>query len=265
MTNDTIILGDIHGCFNTMVRLLNRAPKGVKVVFHGDLIDRGPHSRKVVEFAMQNGIATCCGNHEDLAMAFYRGGRAHCNSYYDRGVWLDNGGDKAVRDWPTIDKRTLSGPEIAQAEYVGGRVPEEVLDWMEGLPAYLFPSEQVDENGRRLLVSHTGYGLNADSDHWFSALWGRRRFGDGPWARDPDTGEEKDDGHFRVYGHTQAKDALLTDREAMIDTGAAYGSRGYGILTALLWPTKTLLQQPYDETPCQPAFQIIDGRLADLP
>lgn len=259
-----LLVSDIHGCWFTLVRLLNKAPRGCKLVFLGDLIDRGPHSRKVVEFAMEHSIPTVLGNHESMALAFYEdeGYRkaARCAEMYDRGVWLNNGGDAAAANWPTIDKRAI---HWRRDQHAGGRVPNEVLDWMAALPAYLYPSDELDNNGRRLLASHTGYGLDADINSWFRTIWGRRGYDSGAWREDPITGEEVDDKLFRVYGHTPAKQVLITDREAMIDTGAAYSSRGGGLLSALLWPSKTILDQRYDESPVEPTFSIANQCIVD--
>lgn len=253
MNDDTIILGDIHGAANTMIRLLNRAPKGLKVVFHGDLIDRGPNSRKVVEFAMENKILTCSGNHEDLALAYSkhkkRGYIARCASYYDHDVWLYNGGYDALGNWPHIDEKGRRDGEF---------IPDEVLRWMAALPPYLYPSDQLDEDGRKLLVSHTGYGLNADSDNWISALWGRYP-DDGPFAWTPETYKERDDGLYRVFGHTRVSKIVVGERFTNIDLGAAY--KQTATLGAFLWPSKTVMTEPFNESPCDPTFAIVDGRL----
>ncbi len=262
MTDDCLVVGDIHGGWFTLVRLLNKAPKGLKVVFHGDLIDRGPNSRKVVEFAMDKAIPTCLGNHCDLCLAFY-GRKARCASFYERGIWLSNGGDKAVKNWPTIDSRGKTEVVRHRDRGIGGCVPDDVLTWMESLPPYLTPSDQLDDKGRELLVSHTGYGLCAnreDRDGWMTALWGRYPF-DGPFASDPATGEPRDDGFHRVFGHTPCKQVITNQMWHNIDTGSVYGDRGGGKLSALLWPSKTIIDQVFDETPCEQTFQIVEGRL----
>ena len=250
MTEPVLVLTDIHGCYYTMIRLLNRAPKGVRLVLNGDLVDRGPSSREVIEFAINNAIPTVMGNHEDLCLAFYKRA-AHCISYYDRDVWLYNGGESTLGNWAT------------EGDIRGGRVPDEVLNWMEKLPAYLTPSDQLDSAGRKLLVSHTGYGLDADwgsSYGWFKALWGRYKHGDGPFvAVEGDENKEGDDGFFRVFGHTYNREAEMTDRYCNIDTGAAY--KKYNHLTGLIWPTKELLVQPYDERPVAPTFKLDNGVL----
>ena len=240
-----LCLSDLHGAYFTMLRLLNAAPRGVRLVFGGDLIDRGPNSRAVVEFAMANAIPTVRANHDDLCLDFYRRGK--CHEFYDRDVWLSNGGHETAANWPEIDRKSI---HWRRDQWAGGRVPDAVLDWFEGLPARLFPSDELDANGLRLEVSHTGYGYKADEGDWFSTLWGRHEEGDG---------EFPDDGAYRVYGHTPQKAAVVTDRYACIDTGAAYTSRGYGVLSGLLWPSKVVLTQQYDESPVKPTFTIKDG------
>lgn len=256
-----LISSDVHGCWNTFVRLLNAAPKPFQLILLGDLIDRGQSSRKVVEFAMANAIPTVMGNHCSLCLAFYQR-NARCANMYAPGVWLDNGGNKTILNWPVLDKRNLSTPAAHQRynrdQYLGGRVPDDVLDWMEQLPAYLYPSVLLDSNAKRLLCSHTGYALHADQGDWFTALWGRYRHGDGPFRRD-DEGNEMDDGAFRVFGHSPEKSAVITDQYAIIDTGCAYGSRGYGNLTGMMWPSKALIVQPYDETPVKATFTVQSG------
>ncbi len=244
-----ILISDLHGCYGTMVRLLNQCAKlhpGEKLVFLGDLIDRGPHSRAVVEFAMEHKIPTCKGNHEDLCLAFShhsrRGYKAQCATYYERDIWLYNGGDYALGNWPsTHPKGYRDGEEI----------PKDVLDWMQALPPYIIPDASLDDKGRKLLLSHTGYGLAADDGYWINALWGRHSHGEG---------EFPEDNYYRVFGHTRVSPAEITDTWANIDTGGAYG----GGLTAFLWPSKETLYQPFDEKPCEPIFCVRFGRLYDL-
>ena len=37
-------IGDVHGEYETMIRLVEKLPKDAKLFFVGDLIDRGPDS-----------------------------------------------------------------------------------------------------------------------------------------------------------------------------------------------------------------------------
>lgn len=251
---DYLIFSDCHGCFHTLTRLLNVAPKGVQLICLGDNIDRGPSSRAVVKMMMEKQVPTCAGNHEDLAIAFYRP-QSHASFAYEKGIWLENGGRETLRNWPCIDHRCSTPAEqtrVNRDRYLGGRVPDTVLDWMEQLPAYLYPSTQLDANGRRLLASHTGFGLAADKGDWFTALWCRQPHGEGKFP---------DDGNFRAFGHSPCKSVEVTEKWCNIDTGAAYGKRGYGTLSAMLWPSKLILTQPYDETPVKANFTVELGGL----
>jgi len=259
-----IVLTDVHGCFYTMIRLLNQVAvqhPGAHLISLGDEIDRGPHSRQVVEFMMSNEIPSVQSNHIDLCLAFSaharRGYRARCSSYYEQDIWLYNGGEETLANWPHHRATEDQGVPFRDGEYI----PDEVLGWMQNLPAYIVPDAPRDDRGRRLLCSHTGYGLSADegtSGGWFQALWGRHPLDDGPFATN-DKGEEVDDGWFRPLGHTPIKQPVVKERFAYIDTGAAYGKRGFGNLTALVWPTKETITVPYDETPYQPTFKVGKG------
>lgn len=235
-----------------MVRLLNAAPKGCQIVFGGDTIDRGPNSRKVVEFAMDNAIPTVAANHENLALAFYGRDTHGCSVMYEPGIWLSNGGKDALKNWPVKWKDGETDAGRKRDQRLKGRIPDTVLDWMETLPPYLYPSTVLDSNARRLLLSHTGFGLAADEGNWFQALWGRHIEGDGDFP---------DDGNFRIVGHSFVKEAVVTDHFVYLDTGAAYAARGGGTMTAMLWPSKQLLTQAYDETPTPQRFSVERGGL----
>ncbi len=52
--NSIYIIGDIHGCFTTLIRLIDRLPKNSKIAFVGDMVDRGLQSKEVVEFIKNN-------------------------------------------------------------------------------------------------------------------------------------------------------------------------------------------------------------------
>jgi diadenosine tetraphosphatase ApaH/serine/threonine PP2A family protein phosphatase len=61
----TIIIGDLHGCFDEALALLDRLAVGAtdRIIFAGDLVDRGPKSRECVELAMKH--ECILGNHEE--------------------------------------------------------------------------------------------------------------------------------------------------------------------------------------------------------
>ncbi|MBC7905932.1 MAG: serine/threonine protein phosphatase, partial [Rhodospirillaceae bacterium] len=103
-------VGDIHGRLDLLNRLLARMEedaarspaKRVSVVFLGDYVDRGPHSRGVIERLMQGPPAsgalagadwTCLkGNHEEFMVRFLD------EPLRDTG-WCRNGGVETVRSY----------------------------------------------------------------------------------------------------------------------------------------------------------------------
>ena len=103
-----IVIGDVHGCFNTLMALVAQFPVGSKLCFLGDLIDRGPDSKKVVDFVKNSGHLCVLGNHEDMALQAE-------NDDYAAENWLMNGGTTAVESY-------------------GGPVTDEHKAWFVSLP-----------------------------------------------------------------------------------------------------------------------------------
>lgn len=217
-----ILVSDPHSCYYTFLRLLAKCPRedvaNLDIVLLGDLIDRGPNAKQMVEWMMANRVRCVVANHEDLCLA-YHNVKPNCSSYYQPDIWAypGNGG---------LDTLKSFDPSLNSF-----RLPDNVLNWMSQLPAYI-----VDPRFPKLLLSHTGHGKAADKGDRFNALW----------RRDP---VFKADGLFRVFGHTPHNQPVITKTYANIDTGAAYGDRGFDTMTALIWPTMEIVQQVYDETP----------------
>ncbi len=74
-----IVIGDIHGCVNTLKELLYniiKINKSDKLIFLGDYIDRGLHSREVIDeliYLKNNNYNTIFlrGNHEQMLLDTY--------------------------------------------------------------------------------------------------------------------------------------------------------------------------------------------------
>ncbi len=74
----TYVIGDIHGCFATLERLLEDIEYSRSrdtLWLTGDLVNRGPRSLEVVEWARQNAdhVVTVLGNHDLHLVSCYLG------------------------------------------------------------------------------------------------------------------------------------------------------------------------------------------------
>src|SRR5690606_9287312 len=92
------IVGDVHGCFDELKELLSKlgyeinqveasnsnfgfeviAPENRKVIFVGDLVDRGPDSPSVLRLVMSmvnSNVAYCVPGNHDLKLQKYLNGK----------------------------------------------------------------------------------------------------------------------------------------------------------------------------------------------
>jgi protein phosphatase len=232
------IIGDVHGCLDELLALLAKLgyvvtseldpdgrpgwrathPNGRKLVFVGDLCDRGPDTPGVFRMAMDlaaRGAGYCVlGNHDDKLLRWINTGK----------VQMKHGLDTSVAQ--------------IEAEPPGFRV--RIAEFVSRLPSHLV------FDGGRLVVAHAGlteelHGRVSGKVRAF-ALYGET------------TGESDEYGlpvrlnwaaNYRgratiVYGHTPALYPEWLNRTICIDTGCVFG----GALTALRYPEMELVSVP---------------------
>jgi serine/threonine protein phosphatase 1 len=72
----TLVIGDIHGCYNEMIDLIEKAgiDANDRIIALGDIIDRGPDSLSVLNFFMsRKNINSLLGNHEEKHIKVFTG------------------------------------------------------------------------------------------------------------------------------------------------------------------------------------------------
>jgi protein phosphatase len=229
------VIGDVHGCSDELEELLGRLgyevsrdgrggatgarhPAGRRVVFVGDLIDRGPNPAAVLRLAMGMVAAgdalAVAGNHEYTLVRVLGGGGA------------DSGGPAKIG--PNL-ARTLARLAVEPAGFQA-----EVVAFCAGLPSHLVL------DGGRLVVAHAGlkesyHGRDSGRVRAF-ALFGdttgeRDEYGfpvRRPWAKD-----------YRgratvLYGHTPGTEHHWVNNTLCLDTGCCFG----GALTAVRYPER---------------------------
>jgi protein phosphatase len=231
------IIGDVHGCFDELTMLLEKLgyvgfptqlsgsasvldyvhPAGRKLVFVGDLVDRGPDSVQVLRQVMhltKQGMALCVpGNHDDKLL----------RKLYGRNVSMEHG---LAETWAQLSQEPLA-------------FLAEVETFLAGLPYFL----RLD-NGR-LIVAHAGLDQRLQRPEANpKAIKAFCLFG-------PTTGKTDELGlpvridwsatytgaALVVYGHTPVAEPRWLNNTANIDTGCCFG----GKLTALRYPETTTI------------------------
>src|ERR1700761_3290192 len=94
MNEELFIVGDVQGCHQELLDLLAAARfhrARHRLVFVGDLINRGPDSRGVLELARAENALVVVGNHEDALLRGAPGGtldRVRAQLGADLDGWL---------------------------------------------------------------------------------------------------------------------------------------------------------------------------------
>ena len=117
MTGRRIIIGDVHGHYDTLTYLLEGiAPDSDdEIFFLGDLIDRGPDSAKVVSFVMENKFPCLLGNHEQMLLDAIGTGKISPNLLQG---WIYSGGYNTLLSY-------------------NHNIPPEHMRWFKSMPTYL--------------------------------------------------------------------------------------------------------------------------------
>jgi serine/threonine protein phosphatase 1 len=208
--------------------LLAKLPKGIPITISGDLIDRGPRSREVVQWCIDNNIDVTTGNHEDMMIE-------------ESDVWKMNGGYQALESY---------GCQVVQTGYGASTIyfPDDKMAeqfeahkaYMKTLPTFIEYKDVVNAEGRYLVVSHSSINgvwkhRNDPTNKYFkeNVIWGRP-------ATIKDVPEI-----YNIFGHTPVENGpKIKVPFANVDTGACFhGHKGYGVLTALQYPEMIVYQQ----------------------
>ncbi|MBZ5525250.1 MAG: polynucleotide kinase-phosphatase [Acidobacteriia bacterium] len=236
------IIGDIHGCFDELHSLLESLgyhveqsngscsitpPAGRKLIFLGDLVDRGPKVPDVLKLVMQatqSGCALCVpGNHDVKLLKKLKG----------RNVTVAHG----LAD--TLQQMEQEPPEFGQAvaKFIDDLVSHYVLDDGRLVVAHAGMKEELQGRSSGHVREFALYGETTDETDEFGLPV---RYN---WAAD-----------YRgratvVYGHTPVPEPEWLNRTINIDTGCVFG----GKLTALRYPEQELVSTPALRTYYEPA------------
>jgi serine/threonine protein phosphatase 1 len=232
----TWVIPDVHGCLltlRTLVEDLIGLQNDDTLIFLGDVIDRGPASKGVIDYIMKlekSGIRTRVirGNHEEYMAKVFREEQSRprlrkmlgmkSTSYKD---WMLYGGDTTLKSFNA---------------YTVTAIPEMYIEWIESLVFYL--------KWENFYIVHAGFNFEIDDilSDTESMMWIRE------FKIDPvKLGDNK-----IIHGHVPVTldfihQSIISNSFQFIDldNGVYLTDKpGYGNLLALELNTMELLVQP---------------------
>lgn len=214
-------IGDIHGRADLLDELLAmidadniaRGKAQTRLIFLGDLIDRGPDSKQVVERVMEvkarfPDTHVLLGNHEEVFLQALRTGSIGALRYS-----LRIGADTTIQSYGITGEDYLRASIEQLLELCQECVPESHLDFMADFEDMVFVGDY--------LFVHAGVRPDQPFD--------RQKISDLRWIREDFLDYRGTLEKIVVHGHSISDDVEVTGHRIGIDTGA-YAS---GILTAM--------------------------------
>ena len=240
------IIGDVHGCYDELRDLLLALgytvdesadrwhvahPGNRKVVFVGDLVDRGPKTPSVLKLVMgavKGGAAYCVAGNHDVKLSRKLNGR-------DVKVSHGLAESLAQLEGESADFRREA------ADFLDGLVSHYVFDQGNLVVAHAGLREEMHGRGSAAVRAFAMYGeTTGETDEYGLPV----RYN---WAAD-----------YRgratvVYGHTPVPYADWLNNTICIDTGCVFG----GKLTALRYPERELIQVPARKSYYEPVRPLV--------
>ncbi|HEX2327866.1 MAG TPA: polynucleotide kinase-phosphatase [Candidatus Angelobacter sp.] len=248
------IVGDVHGCYDELAQLLGKLgyaqdenrmfipPAGRKLVFVGDLVDRGPKIPEVVNLARQMveaGHAFCVPGNHDIKLVRALSGK---------NVQITHGLGNSLEQLKTYEQ-SHSGFSQQTKEFLDGLVSHYVFDGGNLVVAHAGMKEEMQGRGSGKVREFALFGeTTGETDEFGLPI----RYN---WAAD-----------YRgramvVYGHTPVAEPEWLNRTINIDTGCVFG----GKLTALRYPERELVSVPSLRTYYEPAKPFLPAETSQAP
>jgi len=232
----TWVIPDVHGCLLTLRSLVEDLiglQKDDSLIFLGDLIDRGPSSKGVIDYIwklQESGIKTSVikGNHEEYMAKVFRDEESKTGVRRMLGL-------KSVsfKDW-----MLYGGAETMSSfnAYNVAAIPEKYIEWIESLDFYM--------QWKNFLIVHAGF--NFEIEDIFSDTQSMM------WIRDYKIDPGKLGSRKIIHGHVPVtlefiNQSIFSNSFLFIDldNGVYITDKpGYGNLLALELNTMELLVQP---------------------
>ncbi len=212
------VIGDIAGRHDELMELLAKMPTASLTLAVGDLVDRGPKSRQVIEWFMGDPMSreSVFANHELMMLEAHREFAPGAHPY-----WGYNGGDATVKSYD------YQAP------------PESHLRWLENRPAW------YRQEG--LFVSHAPVRDLGNIPRQYGYDWRHWCGDESTWPWNRYLSKSPMPGHFMLYGHNSSfvEHQYIDDEGKMHHYASCIDNSRHRELMGMHWPTKELFQVDY--------------------
>ncbi|WP_309612042.1 metallophosphoesterase [Sphingomonas sp.] len=209
-------IGDVHGRLDLLDELLaaidldndKRGAARTHLVMLGDLIDRGPDSRGVVERLRRFDLPVIklillCGNHEEALLRLIAGERGLLDD------WLTFGGSECLQSYG-LDPATLRclGDRDA-CDRIREAIPQTHQSFLQSFGDTVTIGDYLFVHAGIRPGVHLSMQLQRDLR----------------WIRQPFLDDERDHGCIVVHGHTISEEVIELSNRIGLDTGAYRSGR----------------------------------------
>jgi hypothetical protein len=200
----TVVVGDIHGCYEELLDLMDRVGPvdGDDVISVGDLVTKGPSNKAVIDFfRAEKNRSAVIGNHDRVLLEKYLGHDVKLETFHAQAI---------------AEFRDRFG---------------EYMEWVAALPPYvdlgdyvvvhagLRPGRSLAEQDIKDLTEIRQVVIGDKETPWFDVYEGNQTV---------------------IFGHWVFREPVVKTNAIGIDTGCVYG----GNLTACVLPERQLVSVP---------------------
>jgi len=214
------LIGDVHGCYYTLLDLIEKIPKNSKIIFLGDIVDRGKWTSKIIKLIKENkNYEAILGNHEKEMIKYLEG-------YKKPEKKLKTTEEKNIENQETeeeFEKKRKGweerGGKATINSYKNTKCIKKDLEYLKKLKYYKIINKKI-------FLTH-GFGLPyyKRRDESKSQILSNRL----NKKHEEDYEDYSNYEIINIFGHCNVKEEIIEDKYACIDTGVCYGNK----LTAL--------------------------------
>lgn len=218
-TRRIIAIGDIHGCLHALITLIEQIDlrPDDQLVFLGDFIDRGEHSKEVIDYLLALQQRYSCffmmGNHELMYLDYLKTGNSK--------IWYANGGLATLKSYKSQHGRDFPKEHLEFFRECQYFIETENYFFAHG---GLDPELSVKDNLR----------YYKPEDFCWQQVHMRQSFietNNYKWEKTV------------VCAHTPQSSPVMLNKLIAIDTGCVYKQNPlFGKLTAVILPERVLVQ-----------------------